>query len=149
MQLGFVAGTIPVEKLAAFERLLFRATRGNMFLKFTAVGCVPDCVWPSCSGLGKRCRLRSASWRRLPTAGSCCWLLCRSALWLAQPPRPACLDPAPAQVGAVADPATGERVEKAVFVVFFAGERARQKILKICEVGAGLAAGLVAGLVED
>ncbi len=41
------------------------------------------------------------------------------------------------QVGAVADPATGERMEKAVFVVFFAGERARQKILKICEVGAG------------
>lgn len=38
MQLGFVAGTIPVEKLAAFERLLFRATRGNMFLKFTPVG---------------------------------------------------------------------------------------------------------------
>lgn len=43
----------------------------------------------------------------------------------------------PVQVGAVADPATGERVEKAVFVAFFAGERARQKILKICEVGAG------------
>jgi V-type H+-transporting ATPase subunit a len=38
VQLGFVAGTIPVEKLAAFERLLFRATRGNMFLKFTSVG---------------------------------------------------------------------------------------------------------------
>ena len=37
MQLGFVAGTIPVDKLAAFERLLFRATRGNMFLKFTPV----------------------------------------------------------------------------------------------------------------
>lgn len=36
-------------------------------------------------------------------------------------------------MGSVADPATGERVEKAVFVVFFAGERARQKILKICE----------------
>jgi V-type H+-transporting ATPase subunit a len=33
----------------------------------------------------------------------------------------------------VADPATGERQEKAVFVVFFAGERARQKILKICD----------------
>ncbi|EFN56991.1 hypothetical protein CHLNCDRAFT_34870 [Chlorella variabilis] len=72
VQLGFVAGTIPVEKLAPFERLLFRATRGNMFLKFTPVG-------------------------------------------------------------SVADPATGERQEKAVFVVFFAGERARQKILKICE----------------
>jgi V-type H+-transporting ATPase subunit a len=37
VQLGFVAGTIPVDKLAAFERLLFRATRGNMFLKFTPV----------------------------------------------------------------------------------------------------------------
>ena len=37
VQLGFVAGTIPVEKLAPFERLLFRATRGNMFLKFTPV----------------------------------------------------------------------------------------------------------------
>lgn len=37
MQLGFVAGTIPVEKLAAFERLLFRATRGNMYLKFAPV----------------------------------------------------------------------------------------------------------------
>ncbi|PSC76142.1 V-type proton ATPase subunit a3-like isoform A [Micractinium conductrix] len=72
VQLGFAAGTIPVEKLAAFERLLFRATRGNMFLKHTPVG-------------------------------------------------------------SVADPASGERVEKSVFVVFFAGERARQKVLKICE----------------
>ncbi|GAB4815451.1 hypothetical protein N2152v2_002497 [Parachlorella kessleri] len=69
VQLGFVAGTIPVEKLAAFERLLFRATRGNMYLKF-------------------------------------------------------------APVGAVSDPASGEKVEKAVFVVFFAGERAKVKILK-------------------
>ena len=43
-------------------------------------------------------------------------------------PAPVCL-----QVGSVADPATGERQEKAVFVVFFAGERARQKALKICE----------------
>ena len=68
-RLGFVAGLVPEDKLNPFERLLFRATRGNMFLK-------------------------SAS------------------------------------VGAVVDPATGERVEKAVFVVFFAGERARSKILK-------------------
>lgn len=37
MQLGFTAGTVPVEKLAPFERLLFRSTRGNMFLKFTPV----------------------------------------------------------------------------------------------------------------
>lgn len=44
VQLGFVAGTIPVEKLAPFERLLFRATRGNMFLKFTPVGA---CLLPA------------------------------------------------------------------------------------------------------
>ena len=72
VQLGFIAGTIQVEKLAAFERLLFRATRGNMFLRSVAVGAVPD-------------------------------------------------------------PATGERQEKSVYVVFYAGERAKQKILKICE----------------
>jgi hypothetical protein len=39
-----VAGTIPVDKLAAFERLLFRATRGNMFLKFTPVSRRPPCM---------------------------------------------------------------------------------------------------------
>ena len=32
-RLGFVAGVIPQEKISAFERVLFRATRGNMFLK--------------------------------------------------------------------------------------------------------------------
>lgn len=69
-RLGFVAGTIPEDKLNSFERLLFRATRGNMYLK-------------------------SAS------------------------------------VGAVVDPTTTEKVEKSVFVVFFAGERARSKILKV------------------
>ena len=68
-RLGFVAGTILEDKLNAFERLLFRATRGNMFLKN-------------------------------------------------------------ASVGSVVDPTTTEKVEKAVFVVFFAGERARAKILK-------------------
>jgi hypothetical protein len=53
-----------------FERLLFRATRGNMFLKHSVVG-------------------------------------------------------------AVTDPITGDKQEKAVFTVFFAGERARLKILKV------------------
>ncbi|KAL3141717.1 hypothetical protein ABBQ32_004400 [Trebouxia sp. C0010 RCD-2024] len=72
VRLGFVAGVIQQEKLIPFERLLFRATRGNMFLKSTAVG-------------------------------------------------------------SVLDPTSGEKQEKAVFVVFFAGERARTKILKICE----------------
>ncbi len=54
----------------AFERLLFRATRGNMYLRH-------------------------------------------------------------ATVGTVVDPITGDKQEKAVFVVFFAGERARTKILKV------------------
>jgi V-type H+-transporting ATPase subunit a len=35
-----------------------------------------------------------------------------------------------ATVGAVVDPVTNEKQEKAVFVVFFAGERARVKIFK-------------------
>lgn len=111
VQLGFVAGTIPVEKLAAFERLLFRATRGNMFLKFSPVGFRPS----SC-----------------PTHTCTCLLLlglrqaCGSSPAASHTPLPL----PDVQVGAVADPATGERLEKAVFVVFFAGERARQKILK-------------------
>jgi V-type H+-transporting ATPase subunit a len=71
-RLGFVAGLIQQEKLVAFERLLFRATRGNVFLRTAPVGSVPD-------------------------------------------------------------PATGEKQEKHVFVVFHAGERARQKVLRICE----------------
>lgn len=69
-RLGFVAGLIPQEKLNGFERLLFRATRGNMFLRQTPVGSVKD-------------------------------------------------------------PATGEQQEKHVFVVFYAGERARTKVLKV------------------
>ena len=32
-KIGFIAGTIQQDKLNAFERLLFRATRGNLFLK--------------------------------------------------------------------------------------------------------------------
>lgn len=73
-RLGFVAGLIPQEKLNGFERLLFRATRGNMFLRQTPVGSVKD-------------------------------------------------------------PATGEQVEKHVFVVFYAGERARTKVLKVRQRG--------------
>ena len=70
VRLGFVAGTIQQEKVTPFERLLFRATRGNMYL------------------------------RTLP-------------------------------VGAVVDPATTDKQEKSVFVVFFAGERTRTKVLKV------------------
>lgn len=72
-RLGFVAGMVAKERVAAFERVLFRATRGNMFLRSVEVD------------------------------------------------------------GLLVDPTTGDKVEKSVFVVFFSGERARTKILKICE----------------
>lgn len=69
-KVGYVAGTIQQDKLNNFERLLFRATRGNMYL------------------------------RQVP-------------------------------VGKVVDPSTGEEQSKHVFVVFFAGERSRQKVNKV------------------
>ena len=69
-RIGFVAGTIPADKVMGFERLLFRATRGNMFLR----------------------------------QGS---------------------------VGEVKDPITNETVSKHVFVIFFAGDRSRTKIMKV------------------
>lgn len=67
----FPEGSQAAHCAQAFERLLFRATRGNMYLRN-------------------------------------------------------------ATVGTVVDPITTEKQEKAVFVVFFAGERARIKILKVC-----------------
>uniref|UniRef100_A0A5B6ZDC6 V-type proton ATPase subunit a n=2 Tax=Davidia involucrata TaxID=16924 RepID=A0A5B6ZDC6_DAVIN len=73
VKLGFLTGLIPREKSMAFERILFRATRGNVFLKQVVVE-----------------------------------------------------DP-------VIDPVSGEKVEKNVFVVFYSGEMAKKKILKICE----------------
>ncbi|XP_024366446.1 V-type proton ATPase subunit a3 [Physcomitrium patens] len=73
VRLGFISGVVPKAKAASFERILFRATRGNMFLKQALIQ------------------------------------------------------------DAVTDPATGEKVEKTVFVVFFAGERAKTKVIKICE----------------
>ncbi|EXB63575.1 Vacuolar proton translocating ATPase 100 kDa subunit [Morus notabilis] len=73
VKLGFLTGLVPREKSMAFERILFRATRGNIFLKQTVVE-----------------------------------------------------DP-------VTDPVSREKVEKNVFLVFFSGERAKNKILKICE----------------
>ena len=72
-RLGFITGTISTEKVHAFERVLFRATRGNVFLKLANID------------------------------------------------------------GYVEEPTTGEKTFKTVYVVFFAGERARNKIVKICE----------------
>lgn len=72
-RLGFITGLVAKSKAPAFERILFRATRGNVFLRQAEIE-----------------------------------------------------DP-------VLDPATGEKMEKIVFLVFFSGERAKQKIMKICE----------------
>ena len=73
VRLGFITGVLLTHKTQSFERVLFRATRGNMFLKQSPIE------------------------------------------------------------GKLEDPGTGEPAEKTVYVVFFAGERARAKILKICE----------------
>lgn len=69
----FISGIICKSKVQIFERMLFRATRGNMLF-----------------------------------------------------------NQGPADEDIV-DPVTSETVEKIVFVVFFSGEQARMKILKICE----------------
>ncbi|KAK8956628.1 Vacuolar proton ATPase a3 [Platanthera zijinensis] len=73
IKLGFLSGLVPKEKSMAFERILFRATRGNMFLKQVPVD-----------------------------------------------------EP-------VNDPVSGEKIAKNVFVIFYSGERAKTKILKICQ----------------
>ena len=78
-RLGFIAGTILEDKKMSFERILFRATRGNMFLKVVrpdaAEGgrivrlpctlplppsCVRVCVW---GGGGGGSRTELAIWR--------------------------------------------------------------------------------------
>ncbi|KAK8647980.1 hypothetical protein V6N13_128744 [Hibiscus sabdariffa] len=73
VKLGFITGLVPRGKSMAFERILFRATRGNVFLK------------------------------QVPIESP------------------------------VTDPVTGEKTEKNVFMVFYSGERAKNKILKICD----------------
>lgn len=37
VKLGFLAGLVPREKSMAFERIVFRATRGNVFLRQAVV----------------------------------------------------------------------------------------------------------------
>ncbi|XP_065049155.1 V-type proton ATPase subunit a1-like isoform X2 [Musa acuminata AAA Group] len=71
--LRFISGIICKSKELTFERMLFRATRGNMFFNQAPAG------------------------------------------------------------EQVMDPVSGEMVEKTVFVVFFSGEQAKNKILKICQ----------------
>ncbi|KAL3530621.1 hypothetical protein ACH5RR_009943 [Cinchona calisaya] len=69
----FISGIICKSKILTFERMLFRATRGNMFFNQAAAD------------------------------------------------------------DEIIDPSSNEMVEKTVFVVFFSGEQARTKMLKICE----------------
>ncbi|CAI8592504.1 unnamed protein product [Vicia faba] len=71
--LRFISGIICKSKALRFERMLFRATRGNMLFNHAPAG------------------------------------------------------------EQIMDPVTTEMIEKTVFVVFFSGEQARTKILKICE----------------
>nr|VDD58488.1 unnamed protein product [Brassica oleracea] len=73
VKLGFLTGLVPREKSMVFERILFRATRGNIFIRQSVIE------------------------------------------------------------ESVVDPNSGEKAEKNVFVVFYSGERAKSKILKICE----------------
>ncbi|KAK4390743.1 V-type proton ATPase subunit a3 [Sesamum angolense] len=73
VKLGFVSGLVAREKSLAFERILFRSTRGNVYHRQVVVE-----------------------------------------------------EP-------VTDPVSGDKVEKNVFVVFYSGERAKNKILKICD----------------
>ncbi|KAG6779555.1 hypothetical protein POTOM_015947 [Populus tomentosa] len=73
VKLGFITGLVSKEKSMLFERIIFRATRGNVYTRQAAVE-----------------------------------------------------EP-------VIDPVSGEKVEKNVFVVFYSGEKAKTKILKICE----------------
>ena len=73
MMLGHIAGCVPVANIPDMERTLFRATRGNMLLKYKPIS------------------------------------------------------------EKFVDPVTEAEIEKAVFVVFFSGERSRQKIDKICD----------------
>ncbi|KAM0834459.1 hypothetical protein ACQ4PT_063606 [Festuca glaucescens] len=73
VKLGFLSGLVPKQKAMAFERILFRATRGNMLLQQESVD-----------------------------------------------------EP-------VTDPQSGEKVVKNSFVIFYSGERAKSKIVKICD----------------
>ncbi|KAL6043534.1 V-type proton ATPase subunit a [Balamuthia mandrillaris] len=73
IKLGFVTGVIAKDKVVSFERILWRATRGNLFMKQAEI---------------------------------------------AEP---------------IEDPHTGQLIEKNVFIIFFQGERAQEKIKKICE----------------
>ena len=127
-RLGFVSGTLLAEKAISFERVLFRATRGNMLLRQVGAG--------KRGGGGGRMALRSALWIQRGAGG----IGGEGSYGYAEiepflPPSP--FFPSPLRQtrieGKVRDPASGDKVDKIVFMAFFNGERARAKILKIAE----------------
>ena len=146
VRLGFVSGLIAVDKVLAFERLLFRATRGNMYLKYASVGAVSNftlllAIVPSAKAYLSAdicgCPFSKTMLDALPAQECevCCAIGQRGVVSILTQ-----------GVGGapwnhltiimrvhtqVVDPVTGEKQEKAVFVVFFAGDRARTKILKV------------------
>lgn len=71
--LGFITGVIPRDKINGFERVIWRATRGNVFMRNEEIDEL------------------------------------------------------------IKDPQSGEMVAKNVFIVFFQGERAQEKIKRLCE----------------
>ncbi|KVI02018.1 ATPase, V0 complex, subunit 116kDa [Cynara cardunculus var. scolymus] len=97
VKLGFLTGLVPKGKAMAFERILFRATRGNVFLRQASL---EEAVVDPNSGEKVN---RSLLHFYLPCLGECF------------------------------DIKYPFDVEKNVFAVFFSGERAKSKILKICE----------------
>ena len=115
-RLGFVAGVIPAEKLPGFERLLFRATRcGLRSSPPTGPQLTP--ARSPCPASAPHLRPRPPL---TPPPPGACARLRRGNMFLRTTP-----------VGAVKDPASGEQVEKSVFVVFYSGDRAKAKIMKV------------------
>ena len=106
--LGYVAGVISRARLVPFERVLFRATRGNMYLRHAEIA-------QQASRPARRPRPRPRPTRPAPPRP-------------ASAPSPHALRPPPQ----VRDPASGELVYKSVFLVFFSGSRVHEKVAKIC-----------------
>ena len=106
----FVTGVIAREKVPAFERILWRACRGNVFLRQAAIE------------------------HPLEDPSTVCVCLVPPSLlpWLPPPLYPpfltilllSFLPPLPPQ---------GEQVFKVVFILFFQGDQLRTRVRKICE----------------
>lgn len=111
VKLGYVSGLVSREKSMAFERILFRATRGNVFLKQVVLD---DTVIDPVSG------------EKVSSCTSLCW--CNFILFFNLH---VILHYQYFIIIVLLD--NYFQVEKNVFITFYSGERARNKILKICD----------------